>query len=74
MSQEAFHGKYEQAAYEMKDFWDTKFSANLYGVNSPVVKERSSLEVDAPDQALFPAFSHACFLCDKTPSGQGHTY
>lgn len=74
LSQEAFHGKFEQAAYEMADYWDTKFPANLYGVQSPDIKERSSLEIDMPNQEMFPAFARMCFLCAKTPSGQSHTF
>ncbi|CAL8466279.1 g5815 [Coccomyxa elongata] len=31
---------------EMKDYLDTNFPANLFGVNSPEIKERSSLEDD----------------------------
>jgi hypothetical protein len=73
-AQQAFHGKFEEHEYEMKDFWDTDFPVNLYGVQAPEVKERSSLEVDVPDQAAFPAFARGCYLCDATPSGQSHTF
>ncbi len=71
--QDAFHGKFKQEEYEMKDFWDTNFPANLFGINSPEIKERSSLEDDT-NQAVFPVFARACFLCDQTPSGQSHTF
>ncbi|CAL8466272.1 g5808 [Coccomyxa elongata] len=70
---DSFHGKFQQEEYEMKDYWDTNFPANLFGVNSPEIKERSSLEDDTTE-AAFPAFAHACFLCNETPSGQSHTF
>ncbi|BDA51370.1 hypothetical protein COCOBI_18-2470 [Coccomyxa sp. Obi] len=70
---DSFHGKFQQEEYEMKDYWDTDFPVNLFGVNSPEIRERSSLEDDIP-QAAFPAFARACFLCNETPSGQSHTF
>ncbi|KAK9902757.1 hypothetical protein WJX75_005073 [Coccomyxa subellipsoidea] len=70
---DAFHGKYKQEEYEMKDMWDTSFPVNLFGVNSPEIQERSSLEDDTT-QTAFPVFARACFLCDQTPSGQSHTF
>lgn len=71
--QDAFHGKFKQEEYEMKSFWDTDFPANLFGVNSPEIQERSSLEDDTTE-AAFPVFAHACYLCEATPSGQGYTF
>ena len=72
--QDAFHGIYDQGDYEMADFWDTNFKANLFGAQPPAIKDRSSLETDMPIEAPFPAFARACFLCAATPSGQGHAY
>ena len=72
--QDAFHGNFDQLDYEMADFWDTNFKANLFG--APTIKDRSSLEIDMdmPTEAAFPAFARACSMCAATPSGQGHTY
>ena len=72
--QDSFHGNYDQKDYEMADFWDTNFKANLFGAQPPAIKDRSSLETDTPIEAAFPAFARACFLCAATPSGQGHTF
>ncbi len=72
--QDAFHGNFDQQDYEMADFWDTNFKANLFGAQTSMIKDRSSLEIHMPIEAAFPAFARACFLCAATPSGQGHTY
>ena len=71
--QGSFHGNFNETDYEMKDHWDTAFPANLFGQNAAAIKERSSLELDAPD-ALFPVFARACYQCHLTPSGQDHTF
>ena len=71
--QGSFHGHFDEKNYEMKDHWDTKFPANLFGENPTAVKERSSLEDDSQN-AVFPVFARGCFQCDATPSGQDHTF
>ena len=71
--QGSFHGHFNEKDYEMKDFWDTKFPANLFGENAAAVKERSSLEQDT-QSAVFPVFARGCFRCEATPSGQDHTF
>lgn len=66
--QDTFHGNFKQEDYEMTDFWDTAFSANLFGVQQDQVRERSSLEMDS----AFPAFARACSQCEMF--GQSHTF
>ncbi len=50
MVQEAWHGKGPAQEYEMANYWDTKFKMNLFGLNSPGVRERQALEQDPAQQ------------------------
>ena len=46
MVQDTWHGKGRVEDYEMANYWDTKFKMNLFGLNSPGVRERQALETD----------------------------
>ncbi len=48
--QEAWHGKGPAQDYEMANYWDTKFKMNLFGLNSPAIRERQALELDDSPQ------------------------
>ncbi|CAL8463363.1 g2897 [Coccomyxa elongata] len=44
---DTWHGKGPVEDYEMANYWDTKFKMNLFGLNSPSVRERQALETDS---------------------------